>query len=94
MDYIHDYLDITSTLYYAPCAFIGILYAVDGSEVDIADDIIDLLSAKNFPSMSGKPKLVILQACAGSMPADSYSGFMREHSPIGPFSEYLCVEDD
>ena len=27
-------------------------------------DIYKLISAKNFPAMSGKPKLVIIQACA------------------------------
>ena len=30
-------------------------------------DIIDLLSPKNFPDMEGKPKIIIIQACAGSM---------------------------
>ena len=28
-------------------------------------DIYQLLSAKNFPAMKGKPKLLIIQACAG-----------------------------
>ena len=29
-------------------------------------DIYQLLSAKNFPAMRGKPKVIITQACAGS----------------------------
>ena len=28
-------------------------------------DIYQLLSSKNFPDMRGKPKLIIIQACAG-----------------------------
>ena len=28
-------------------------------------DIYQLLSAKNFPAMKGKPKLIIIKACAG-----------------------------
>ena len=28
-------------------------------------DIYQLLSSKNFPAMKGKPKLIIIQACAG-----------------------------
>lgn len=31
-------------------------------------DIYKLLSPKNFPAMQGKPKLVIIQACAGDLP--------------------------
>ena len=30
-------------------------------------DIYQLLSPKNFPAMRGKPKLIIIQACAGGM---------------------------
>ena len=37
----------------------------DGKQVKIME-IIDLLSPKNFPAMRGKPKIVIIQACAGS----------------------------
>ena len=39
---------------------------VDGRLVKLTD-IYDLLSPKNFPAMSDKPKLIIIQACAGSM---------------------------
>ena len=28
-------------------------------------DIYDLLSPRNFPAMRGRPKIVIIQACAG-----------------------------
>ena len=37
---------------------------VDGKLVKLAD-IYDLLSARNFPAMQGKPKLLFIQACAG-----------------------------
>lgn len=30
------------------------------------DDVYRLLSASKFPNMAGKPKVVIVQACAGS----------------------------
>ena len=37
---------------------------VDHKLVRLAD-IYDLLSARNFPAMQGKPKLLFIQACAG-----------------------------
>ena len=37
---------------------------VDHKLVKLAD-IYDLLSARNFPAMQGKPKLLFIQACAG-----------------------------
>ena len=43
----------------------GSIIGTDGKHVKITD-ITDLLSPKNFPEMKGKPKIVILQACAGS----------------------------
>ena len=42
----------------------GSIIGCDGRHVKIAD-MIDLLSPKNFPEMEGKPKIVIIQACAG-----------------------------
>lgn len=32
----------------------------------VITELMDLLSSENFPAMRGKPKLVIIQACAGS----------------------------
>lgn len=40
---------------------------VDGKLVKLTD-IFELLSARNFPSMQGKPKLIVIQACAGGKP--------------------------
>ena len=40
------------------------LYGSDGRAVKVSD-IYDLLSAGNFGAMAGKPKMVIIQACAG-----------------------------
>ena len=37
----------------------------DNQEVDLVK-IRDLLSPRKFPSMKGKPKLMIVQACSGS----------------------------
>jgi len=37
---------------------------VDGKLVKLTD-IYNLLSPRNFPAMQGKPKLIIIQACAG-----------------------------
>ena len=38
-----------------------------GSDMNVVklQHIYDLLSPSNFPCMSGKPKVVIVQACAG-----------------------------
>ena len=40
------------------------IYGTDSSTIKLSD-VYELLSAKNFPQMSGKPKLVIIQACSG-----------------------------
>ena len=42
----------------------GTIKGSDGIHIEISD-MIDLLSPKNFPAMRGKPKVVIIQACAG-----------------------------
>ena len=42
----------------------GSIVGSDHKNVKITD-MIDLLSAKNFPELKGKPKIIILQACAG-----------------------------
>ena len=41
--------------------------SVQGSDAEHIrlTDIYQLLSARNFPAMKGKPKLIIIQACAG-----------------------------
>ena len=44
----------------------GTLVGADGRHLKITD-LLQLLSAKNFPAMKGKPKIVIIQACAGGM---------------------------
>lgn len=49
----------------------GSIVGVDRKHIDLAD-IFNLLSPKNFPAMTGKPKVVIIQACAG--------GEWRQHS--------------
>ena len=41
----------------------GTILGSDGRHIAITD-IIDLLSPKNFPAMKGKPKIIIIQACA------------------------------
>ena len=43
----------------------GSIVGSDGRHVKITD-LTDLLSPKNFPEMKSKPKIVIIQACAGS----------------------------
>lgn len=43
----------------------GAILGSDSKHLKITD-ILDLLSPKNFPAMKGKPKVVIIQACAGS----------------------------
>jgi len=40
------------------------IFCSDGQEVELLE-IYSLLSTTNFPAMAGKPKMVILQACAG-----------------------------
>lgn len=43
----------------------GHICGVDGETVKLAN-VYNLLSARNFPGMSGKPKFIIVQACGGS----------------------------
>ena len=43
----------------------GTVAGSDGKQVKITE-IMDLLSPKNFPAMKKKPKIIIIQACAGS----------------------------
>lgn len=43
----------------------GTVLGSDNKHLKIPE-ILQLLSPKNFPAMKGKPKLVIIQACAGS----------------------------
>jgi len=43
----------------------GAVGGSDGKQIEITE-IMDLLSPKNFPAMEKKPKIVIIQACAGS----------------------------
>ena len=43
----------------------GSIVGSDGRHVKITD-LTDLLSPRNFPEMRSKPKIVIIQACAGS----------------------------
>ena len=42
----------------------GSVVGSDQKHVKITD-MIDMLSAKHFPEMKRKPKIVIIQACAG-----------------------------
>lgn len=41
------------------------IYGTDGKFVRLCD-VYALLTPQNFPSLKGKPKLVIVQACGGS----------------------------
>jgi len=41
------------------------IYGVDGKRVKLTD-VYDLLTPLKFPGMTGKPKIVILEACSGS----------------------------
>jgi len=40
------------------------VYGKDGRPIKMAD-IFDLMSPYRFQSMAGKPKIIIIQACAG-----------------------------
>ena len=42
----------------------GTIVGSDGKNVKLSE-IYKLLSPKNFPAMRGKPKLIVIQACAG-----------------------------
>ena len=42
----------------------GSIVGSDHRHIKITD-MLELLSPKNFPEMKGKPKIVIIQACAG-----------------------------
>jgi len=40
----------------------------DGPDDEVSmDDLLNLISPKNFPAMTGKPKVVIIQSCSGGM---------------------------
>ena len=41
------------------------IFGADGKTIQLAE-VLDLLSPLNFPTMAGKPKLVVIQACSGS----------------------------
>ena len=43
----------------------GQLYGTDGNALPV-DSLVTFLSERMAPSLAGKPKLVILQACRGS----------------------------
>lgn len=40
------------------------IYGKDGRPIELSD-IFDLMSPYNFQYMAGKPKIIIIQACAG-----------------------------
>lgn len=40
------------------------IFGFDGTAIELSD-VYYLLTPQNFPTMSGKPKLIIVQACAG-----------------------------
>ena len=42
----------------------GVICDIDGADVKLAH-IKHLLSSSEFPAMSGKPKIIIVQACSG-----------------------------
>ena len=42
----------------------GHIYGIDGSVIRL-EDVYCLLSPQMFPAMSGKPKMIIVQACQG-----------------------------
>ena len=49
----------------------GSIIGLDDVHVELSD-MIDLLSPKNFPALQGKPKIVIIQACAGGMKTEHF----------------------
>ena len=44
----------------------GVVYGVDGVEVDIEKEICEPFNGRNCPSLSGKPKIFLIQDCPGS----------------------------
>ena len=42
----------------------GSIFGYDGDAISLTD-VRSLLCPENFPNMSGKPKIIIIQACAG-----------------------------
>ncbi len=47
----------------------NVLYGKDGKAVEY-DEIYRSVGTYNFPAMSGKPRIIILQACAGGKHID------------------------
>ena len=45
----------------------GVVYGVDGNQVNIAEEICAPFDGANCPSLSGKPKVFIVQACQGGV---------------------------
>ena len=43
------------------------MYGKDGKAVEY-DEIYRSVGTYNFPAMTGKPRIIILQACAGGKP--------------------------
>ena len=44
----------------------GSVYAIDGQSIDIEDEITEYFNDRNCPSLKGKPRLFLIQACQGS----------------------------
>lgn len=59
----------------------GSISGSDGKHVTITE-LMELLSPKNFPAMRGKPKLVIIQACAGG----ELNNLIHFKGPVDSFS--------
>ena len=57
----------------------GSIIGSDDVHVEISD-MIDLLSPKNFPALQGKPKIVIIQACAGGMTTEHFFLLLMLHN--------------
>ena len=59
----------------------GSIIGTDGKHVKITD-MIELLSPRNFHELKGKPKIVILQACAGSESLQQSSNLCQSVSAV------------